>query len=83
MSELGHELSSQCSAYSMLVASYEQDLSHKVGNSLVSTLKGIFEGQNTSIGSQGEQVKQINKLLPQVQFRKRLGWVKREGAVFL
>ena len=57
----------------MLVALYEQDAG-KVGNGILTELKRVLAGQDVSIES-----KQINKVVTELQFRKRLGWVKHKG----
>ena len=47
------------------------------------TLRRACNAQKAfSMDSQGQHVKQINMVLTTIEFRKRLGWVKDEGAVF-
>ena len=66
----------------MLFTVYEQDSSDKVGNELLLYLKGILAGQDMSIELQGQRVNWSNKShLTELQFRKRLGWVKNKGVV--
>ena len=48
---------------------------------LLSDVKGVLAGQDMSADSAGQRVKQVNELLTELQFRKRLGWAKHEGAV--
>ena len=55
---------------------HEKDESDKVGTTLLEQLKGLLAGEAPSCVTQAQRTKQINKLMTELQARKRLGWVK-------
>ena len=69
-------------AYSALVSIYEKDESDKVGTTLLEQLKGLA-GEAPSCVTQAQRTKQINKLMTELQARKRLGWVKSKTGQLL
>ena len=71
--------STHAQAYSQLVALHERDETDKVGNLLLSKLKGLLYGDTITDVFQKERTKQIHKLMDELQSRKRLGWVCNKG----
>ena len=63
-------------AYSALVSFHEKDECDKVGNTLLEQLKGLLAAEAPSCVTQAQHTKQINKLMTELQARKRMGWVK-------
>ena len=70
-------------AYSQLVTLHERDQADKVGNLLLSKLKGLLAGDTFSDVSLKERTKQIHKSMDELQSRKRLGWVRNKGGQVL
>ena len=75
--------STHAQAYSQLVGLHERDRSDKVGNLLLSKLKGLPAGDSITDVSQKERTKQIHKLMDELQPRKQLGWVRDKGGQVL
>ena len=65
------------------MALHERDKIDKVGNLLLSKLKGLLAGDTITYVSQKERTKQIHKLMDELQSRKRLGWVRNKGGQVL
>ena len=72
--------STHAQAYSQLVALHERDQTDKVGNLLLSKLKGLLAGDTITDVSQKERT---HKLMDELQSRKRLGWVRNKGGQVL
>ena len=47
-----------------------------MGTTLLEQLEGLLAGEAPSCVTQAQRTKQINKLMTELQARKRLGWVK-------
>ena len=65
------------------MAFHQRDQSDKVGNLLLSKLKGLLAGDTNSNVSQKDRTRQIHKLMNELQLRKRLGWVRDNGGQVL
>ena len=77
---MGFILTTHAQAYSQLVALHERDHSDKVGNLLLSKLKGLLAGESSCPTSQKDKTCQKKKkLMNELQARKRLGWVRNNG----
>ena len=72
----GYDPPSESTAYSILVALLEKDRTHKTGTILLSKLKGILGGEEMSGQSGTNTQKEINKLMSELQCRRKLGAVR-------
>ena len=59
VSEHGHTATTHAAAYSLLLALHEPSETDRVGHLLLSDLKGLLVGQETSRCPQAERVKQV------------------------
>ena len=72
----GHCPQSEAAAYSILVALSEKGRTDKTGTILLGKLKGIVGGEEMSMRSGIDRQRQINKLMSELQCRRRLGAMK-------
>ena len=72
----GHCPQSEAAAYSILVALFKKGRTDKTGTILLGKLKGILGGEELSVPLGTDRQRQINKLMSELQCRRRLGAVK-------
>ena len=76
LSQNNYTPQSESAAYSLLVAIFEKDSSDKIGLKLLAKLKGLLAGEDLQQDSPKERHRQINKLMTELQQRKKLGWIR-------
>ena len=76
LSQNNYTPQSESAAYSLLVAIFEKDSSDKTGLKLLAKLKGLLAGEDLQQDSPKERHRQINKLMTELQQRKKLGWIR-------